>query len=100
MKRFEIWIGYYHLGQGYEGSNEPELIAKETAIDFKTACLKYELKSKLRRIEEGERIGNLNSQDYPWWFNENDVSNSWLGKYYETREDALSSFSFLINPPK
>jgi len=71
MKEFEIWIGYYHLGQGYHGSTEPEKLCSIQAIDFKTACIKYELTRKLNRIIEGEINRNLNSQDYPWWFNEN-----------------------------
>lgn len=92
MKTFEIWVGKYHLGQGHHGSIKPELLAKIEAADFKTACIKYELTTKLNRIEEGEKLGNLNMQDYPWWFNENTISNSWLGKYYETEEAALKSF--------
>lgn len=92
MKKFEIWVGYYHLGQGYDPPTEPQLLAEIESVDFKTACIKYELRRKLDRIEEGEKKRNLNSQDYPWWFNEITVSNSWLGKYYETREEALNSF--------
>lgn len=92
MKKYEIWIGYYHLGQGHHGITEPTLLAVEEAINFKTACIKYELKSKLQRIREGELKGDLNSQDYPWWFNENKISNSWTGLYYESKEAALKSF--------
>lgn len=93
LKEFKIWTGYYHLGQGHHGSTKPELWGKELAVDFKTACIKHELKSKLERIEEGEQKGNLCSQDYPWWFNENTLSNSWLGKYYPTKEEAQEDFN-------
>lgn len=92
MKEFEIWIGNYNLGQGYGSSYKPHFITKEISVDFKTACIKYELKSKLKRLEEGEIKNNLNSQDYPWWFNENTISNSWTGKYYQSEEEALQSF--------
>jgi hypothetical protein len=92
MKKYEIWVGNYHLGQGHHGSIAPEHIDTQFAPDFKTACLLSELKGKLKRIEEGILKGNLNSQDYPWWFNENTISNSWLGKYYESKEEALKSF--------
>jgi len=92
MQQFEIWVGSYHLGQGHHGSNEPELLAKVESVNFKTACMKYELQVKLNRILEGEQKGDLNSQDYPWWFNEITISNGWLGKYYQTREEALASF--------
>lgn len=93
MKQFEIWVGYYHLGQGHHGSTEPELIDTILAIDFKTACMKHELLSKLQRIVEGEYKNDLNAQDYPWWFNENLISNSWLGKYYPSKEEAQKSFN-------
>ena len=53
---------------------------------------KYELKQKYIRITNGELKGDLNNQDYPWWFNENTISNSWTGKYYESKEEALKSF--------
>lgn len=92
MKVFEIWIGNYSLGQGYSSPTEPDLLAEIESVDFKTACIKYELISKLKRLEEGEVKGNLNSQDYPWWFHENSISNSWTGKYYESKEEALKSF--------
>lgn len=92
MNRYDIWIGFYHLGQGHHGSIEPKLLDTIEAFDFKTACLKHELLSKLRRIREGESKKNLNDQDYPWWFNEHTITNSWTGKYYETREEALKSF--------
>ena len=92
MKEYEIWVGYFHIGQGSPSSSKPKLLAKVKSVDFKTACIKYELGSKLERIKEGERNNNLNSQDYPWWFNENTISNRWYGKYYESRDEALKSF--------
>lgn len=92
MKLYEIWIGNCHLGQGDHRSTEPEKVGEEVAVNFKTACIKMELKKKLQRIEEGERKGNLNNQDYPWWFNENTISDSWWGKFYETKEEAQKSF--------
>ena len=92
MRYYEIWIGDYSLGQGSNGPMEPERVATIESVNFKTACIKYELTSKLERIVEGEKLNNLNSQDYPWWFDENKVSNSWTGKYYETEEEAWESF--------
>ena len=92
MNKYEIWVGYYHLGQGHHGNTEPELITTVQAINFKTACIKHELTSKLKRILEGEIKGDLNNQDYPWWFDENKIANGWLGKYYESKEEALKSF--------
>jgi len=92
MKEYEIWVGYYHLGQGDHGSREPQLLAKVKAVNFKTACYKYELESSLKRIVEGELRGNLNNQDYEWWYNPRSNSNSWTGKYYTSKEEALKTF--------
>lgn len=93
MIEYEIWIGSYNLGQGYDPSTEPQFIAKVTAKDFKTACIKYELKSRLDFIEEQERKGEyITNQDYEWFYSPHTNSNSWTGKYYETKEEAQSSF--------
>jgi hypothetical protein len=92
MKKYEIWTGLYSLGQGYTDSIEPEKWGEEEAIDFRTACMKHELKSTLKRIEEGEQLGNLNNQDYNWFFNPHTVTNGWIGKYYESKEEAMKSF--------
>jgi len=89
----EIWVGYYHLGQGHHGSTEPQLVDTVVARDFKTACLKHELRSSLNSVEESERVDRyISSQDYTWSYNPYDNSNSWTGKYFPNREEALKSF--------
>lgn len=93
LKSYDIWVGYYHLGQGHHGSTEPTLLAHVQAKDFKTACFKYELSSILKSIEEQELKGNyISNQDYEWFYNPHTNSNSWLGSYYETEEEAQKSF--------
>ena len=57
IKKWQIWVGSYHLGQGHHGSTQPEMIAEIEAQTFDLACLKYELSSMLRSIEERERKG-------------------------------------------
>lgn len=91
LKKYEIWTGYYQIDYG-DAETKPRKWGEEEAINFKTACLKYELKSKLQRLEEGEAKGNLNSQDYPWWFDHNQIRNSWVGQYFETEEEAWKTF--------
>lgn len=93
MSKYEIWIGYYSLGQGMSDSTEPNMIAEEEAIDFEVACLKYELKSKLTSIEEQEKQGYVDSQSKEWFYYWKDNSNGWTGKYYKTRQEALKSFT-------
>lgn len=98
MENFEIWIGRYDMGEGVD-SKEPELLATIPSVNFKTACIKYELGTKLQRMMDGEEAGNLNPKDYPWYFNEDTISNVWLGKYYKTKEEAQKSFN-IIKPKK
>lgn len=89
----EIWVGYYHLGQGHHGSTEPELVDTVYARDFKTACFKHELQSTLESIERSELTDKyIDSQTYEWFYKPQSNGNSWTGKYYPTKEEALKSF--------
>jgi len=93
IKKWQIWIGSYSLGQGYSEPSEPNMIAEVEAATFDLACLKHELLSKLKFIEEKESKGEyIDFQSRRWFYNWDSNSNSWGGKYFETREDALKSF--------
>lgn len=93
MKEYEIWLGEYNLGQGYDTTTEPDMIGKVTASSFKIACLLYELRTKLQYIENAESKGEwVDPQSCHWFYNFYTNSNSWSGPYYESREDALKSF--------
>jgi len=73
-------------------SNQAIMIGKEIAINFEIACLKYELKRNLKSIEKQEREGYVNNQSKEWFYDWKSNRNSWTGKYYQSREDALESF--------
>jgi len=88
MNKYEIWTGPYHLGQGYGEVREPQKWGEEDAISFQVACVKYELRSMLKGIEEQEQRGYVDSQSCHWFYNYHTNSNSWIGKYYETKEEA------------
>lgn len=93
LKKFEIWIGYYHLGQGHHGSSKPELVGTELAANFKDACALYAARHHFefleKRIKEGEPLYDVDrSLDYNSYTN----SNSWIGKYYSSKEEAQKSF--------
>lgn len=93
MKLWQIWIGYYHLGQGSEPPTEPEMVAEIEARSFDLACLKHELRSMLRNIERGEMDGEyIDFQSRRWFYDWDNNSNSWTGKYFETKEEALKTF--------
>ncbi len=93
MKKYEVWIGSYHLGQGYTPSTKPERVAIVEAPNFKVACTLHELRSSLKsiesRVEKGEYIDH---QSCRWFYNFDTNSNSWTGKYFETEKEALDSF--------
>lgn len=94
IKKWQIWIGNYHLGQGYDASIEPQMIAEVEAATFDLACLKHELSSMLKSIEEREKKGEyIDFQSRRWFYNWDNNSNSWTGKYFETKEAAQQSFN-------
>jgi hypothetical protein len=93
MKEYEIWVGYYDLGMEFGRPNEPQLVSKVPAISFRVACFKHELDSLLRSISKQELGGCVNEQSLEWFYDKEQNSNNWTGRYYETREEALKSFN-------
>jgi hypothetical protein len=93
MSNYEIWIGYYHLGQGYEPSTAPQLMTTIESVSFDVACLTYELQRKLAYIMDAINTGQpIYSQNKEWDYNATTNSNSWTGPYYATKEEAQASF--------
>lgn len=93
IKKWQIWIGSYHLGQGHDGSTEPNMVAEVEAATFDLACLKYELSSMLKSIEEREKKGEyIDFQSRRWFYDWDNNSNSWTGKYFQSKEEAVTSF--------
>lgn len=92
-KLFEIWIGYYHHGTGHDGSTKPEMVGLEIAPDFRTACVIYELKSSLKSIQDRVALNEyIDQQSCRWFYDFETNSNSWMGQYFETKEEALKTF--------
>ena len=93
IKKWQIWIGAYHLGQGYDPPSEPQMIAEVEAQTFDLACLKHELSSMLKSIEEREKKDEyIDFQSRRWFYDWDNNSNSWTGKYFQTKEEAKNSF--------
>lgn len=90
MKLYEIWTGYYWRVGSLP--KKPELQATIEALDFKSACMKYELKSRLESIELQEKQGYVNKQSYIDFYNPDTQTNDWCGKYYPSKEEAQKSF--------
>jgi effector-binding domain-containing protein len=99
LKKYQIWIGSYHLGQGSVASTKPEMVAEIEATNFKVACVLHELKEMLKSIEEEmKENGYVDEQSCRWFYNFETNSNSWTGTYYKTKEEAEKSFK--INKKK
>jgi hypothetical protein len=93
LTKYQIWIGSYDLGQGYSPSTEPQMIAEIEAPNFRVACVLYELRTALESIER--RMKNdeyIDHQSCRWFYNFETNSNSWTGKYFQTKDEALNSF--------
>lgn len=92
LNSYEIWIGYYHLGDGV-ASIAPQMVSAIFAPSFKVACLLYELRSKLESIESMIQNDNyVDPQSCRWFYNFDTNSNDWTGKYFETEKEAKLSF--------
>lgn len=84
MEKFEIWRGPFCADrQAGAWDDKPEKMGEETAINFKVACLKMELKHMLASIEKQERSGYVQEASCHWAYNFYNNTNSWTGKYFE-----------------
>ena len=95
VREYENWIGLYHLGQGYHPPTEPQMIAKIEATSFKIACVLYEHQSAIDSLNDRMKRGDTYIEDIhfgQWYYDPKENRNSWVGKYYETKEEALKSF--------
>ncbi len=94
LKEYQIWIGNFDLGQGYTSPKKPTLVAKVEATDFRVACTIYELTKSLNDIKN--MIFNdqhVEHQSCRWFYNFDTNSNSWTGKYFETKKEAQATFN-------
>jgi len=89
-KKYQIWIGQYNLGQGYgDQLKEPFLAGTIEAYTFKIACCIHEHEQALKFLRD-KMVEDIHFG--VWYYNPNTNSNSWTGKYFETREEALKTF--------
>lgn len=96
MKKYEIWIGYVpSWGNGDHASTKPRKLGEIEATSFKIACCIYEHQNAIdilkRRMERGDDYIE-DSWFGHWGYNPKDNSTMHLGKYFETEEDAWSTF--------
>ena len=89
---YEIWLGKYSLGQGYEMVKEPEYLGSISAKTFELACFKYELQFTLTSIIKNETKPEKCTAIRDWCYYPESNSNGWTGPYFKSREDALESF--------
>lgn len=95
MKKYEIWLGDYHLGQGCDPPSKPEKVAEIEATSFKIACLIYEHERAIKSLQQRMERGDTYIEDVHfgrWNYRPESNSNSWTGKYYESKQEAWQSF--------
>jgi len=95
MRVYQIWLGYYNLGQGYDGSSKPEMVGKIRASSFKIACVLYEHQSAIDSLKDQMKRGDTYIEDIHfgvWYYEPKTNSNSWTRKYYETKAEAQETF--------
>lgn len=95
IKNYEIWLGKYHLGQGYDPPHKPEKVGEIEATSFKVACYIFELERTLSTLKGQVQRLSDHIEDAHFgisYYNPKTNSNGWTGKYYETEEQALESF--------
>jgi hypothetical protein len=96
FKKYQIWCGNYSLGQGYTHPTEPQLLDEVWATSFKIACVLHEHQNSIDSLRERMFRGDTYIEDIhfgSWCYNPKTNSNSWGGKYYETAEEAWTSFN-------
>lgn len=97
-KDYEIWLGWYHLGQGSHPPTKPERVGVVRATSFKIACYLYELQSQIDSLQRRMERSDNYIEDIHFgtlYYNGKTNSNSWTGKYYETEKEALASFAYI-----
>ena len=96
LKKYEIWIGYVPAwGQGDHASVKPQKIGEVEATSFKIACCIYEHQNHIDTLKMRMELGDTYIEDAwfgHWGYNPKDNSTMYLGKYFETEEDALQTF--------
>ena len=95
MKKYEIWVGWYHLGQGYDSPTEPQKVGEEIATSFKIACYLHELQNQIDSLKDRMKKKDTYIEDIHFgtlYYNPKTNSNSWTGEYFETKEEALKTF--------
>ncbi len=95
MKKYEIWLGSYHLGQGYPPPTDPEKVGEVVATSFKIACYLYELQSQIDSLIDRMKKGDTYIEDIHFgklYYDGKTNSNSWTGQYFESKEEAYKSF--------
>lgn len=93
VQPFEIWIGFYDLKDGSPPPEQPLLLATVGSVSFKTACLKYELGTRLEYIMGMEQRGQEpEPKSCEWFYDIKTNRNQFTGHYFETEEDAWATF--------
>ncbi len=91
MNNYEIWIGWYHLGQGSHPPTKAQRVGMVEATSFKIACVIYEHQSAIDSLKSRMERGDTYIEDIhfgKWSYDPARNANSWTGRYFETEKEA------------
>jgi len=89
MKKYEIWINQE------DNLNKPEKVDEIEATSFKIACVIHEHQRSIDSLKLRMQRNDSYIQDIHfgvWYYDPKTNSNPWIGKYYETEQEALKTF--------
>lgn len=96
MNKYEIWIGFVpSWGQGDHDSYKPQKLGEVEATSFKIACCIHEHQRAIDFLKRSMERGDDYIEDNwfgHWGYNPKENSTMHLGKYYETEEEAWTTF--------
>lgn len=96
MKKYEIWIGFVAAwGQGDHNSVKPQKLGEVEATSFKIACCIFEHQNSINSMYSRMKMGDNYIEDSwfgTWHYNPNNNSDSHWGRFFETEEEAWSTF--------
>lgn len=97
MKDYEIWVGYYDMGQEYSPPEKPYMLDTVQAQTFEDACAVHSLTKCLSCYQDKIKKGTGHKCHLLYDFKTN--SHPIMGKYYQSEDEAWTSFPTYKNAP-
>lgn len=93
-KEYEIWTGYYSLGQGMDDATTVRFIGKQKGRNFQDACAIYHMKEAITSRERAWKEGSYYDTsrfDYRW-----DTNTYWGIEFFPSKEEAQAQIDRIL----